>query len=146
MLTNISKEIRILESEEISRPVKPQEEEKKEKPRDGYVPCKTCKSTLHNPRQCRVGTPEERKKYYVDNKKCLKCLFGMHPTETCKQTRNCSICNSPGHSMAVCTKKPNKPSTSVTHKYIITKQKAMKDMEQGSCLHLQRTSNRTMGH
>jgi hypothetical protein len=103
VLTNISKEIRILESEEIARPVKSQEEEKKEKPREGYVPCKTCKSTLHNPRQCRVGTPEERKKYYLDNKKCLKCLFGMHPTETCKQTRNCSICNSPGHSIAVCT-------------------------------------------
>jgi hypothetical protein len=32
VLTNISKEIRILESEEIARPVKSQEEEKKEKP------------------------------------------------------------------------------------------------------------------
>jgi hypothetical protein len=66
VLTNISKEVRILESEEIARPIKPQEEEKKERQREGYQPCLTCRSTLHNPHQCRVGTTEDRKNKFAE--------------------------------------------------------------------------------
>lgn len=113
VLKNIGKEARILESEEISRSVQPQEEEKKERPREPYTPCFTCKSTLQNPHQCKAGTPEERKKKYIDAKRCLKCLYGVHPTETCTNSRRCTFCSSTEHSMAVCNTRP-RPTPSVT--------------------------------
>lgn len=114
ILTNIGKEIRILDAEEIARPIKTQNEEKKEQPKGDYRPCFTCKSTANNPHQCRSGTAEDRKQFYISNKKCLKCLWDTHSTNTCPSEIKCILCGGNDHSMAVCTEKSVRPKTTVT--------------------------------